>query len=258
MRVQPPGAHRMIVIFVALGLAGCGYDEGHNALAPRTDIRSVGAPDPTTGGTIVFPFDPANFAAGVPNPFFPLTRGTHWSYRQQTPDGVETSEVDVTFDTKRILTVTTAVVHDQVFLNGELSEDTFDWYAPDNDGNVWYFGEDTKEIVGGVPVSTAGSWQAGKNGAQAGIIMLAHPMTGDTYLQENSPGVVGDMARVKSLNETVTVPLNTFSGCLKTQEFTSLEPGARAFKFYAAGVGTVLEAENHKGGPVELITFSKP
>jgi hypothetical protein len=245
--------HRMIWIVTVLVLAGC--NEGNAPLAPDT----AGAPaDPNADRIIALPFDPANFTRGVQNPYFPLAIGTVWSYRQETPEGVETNVVEVTGETKLILGVTTTVIHDQVFLEGTLKEDTFDWYAPDKDGNVWYFGEDTKEIVGGVPVSTAGSWEAGKAGAKAGIIMLAHPMVGDTYQQENSPGVVADMARVKSLDETVTVPFKTFEGCLKTQEWTPLEPGNRAFKFYAPGVGTVLEAENHGGGPVELTAFSTP
>src|SRR5262249_60735 len=154
----------------------------------------------------------------VQNPYFPLGRGTTWSYRQTTQAGLETDEVVVTRQTKTILGVAVAVVHDQVFLEGVLKEDTFDWYAPDRNGNVWYFGEDTKEIVGGVAVSTAGSWEAGKAGAKAGLIMLAHPEMGDIYQQENSPGVVADMARIKGLNESVTVAAGTFQGCLKTQE----------------------------------------
>jgi hypothetical protein len=148
-------------------------------------------------------------------------------------------------------------VHDQIFLNGTLAEDTFDWYAPDNQGNVWYFGEDTKSFEGGT-VSTEGSWEAGQNGALPGIIMLAHPKVGDTYQQENSPGVVADMARVKDLSTTVTVPYGTFTGCIKTQEWTPLETGSRAFKYYAPGIGIVVEEENKAGGPVELTGFSTP
>lgn len=260
MRNKSTGTQQIALVVILLGLTGCKYDgtDTSTPLAPDSEARVAAAADPRAADFIALPFDPANFARGVENPYFPLAPGSTWSYRQQTQAGLETDEVVVMRQTKAILGVAVAVVHDQVFLDGVLKEDTFDWYAPDHDGNVWYFGEDTTEIVGGAPASTAGSWEAGKAGAKAGIIMLGHPEVGDTYQQENSPGVVADMARIKGLNEPVTVPAGTFAGCLKTQEWTPLEPGSRAFKFYARGVGTVLENENSNGGPVELIAFSRP
>ena len=258
MRVHPRIACSMILIAAVLALIGCSNEGARSSLAPlapdgQTGLAGTAQPNETR---IVIPFVPANFVGGMQNPYFPLVPGTVYSYRQETPDGAETNEVEVTHDTKVILGVTTFVVHDRVFLEGSLKEDTFDWYAPDKDGNVWYFGEDTREL--GPPVSTAGSWEAGKNGAQAGIIMLAHPAIGDTYHQENAPGVVADQARVKSLNETATVPFDTFTGCIKTQEWTPLEPGNRAFKLYASGVGIVMEVPNHGSGPLELTAWSRP
>ena len=255
MRVQTHPAHRMIVIASALALFGCSNEGARNGLAPLSQNARAGITDQNET-RIALPFASANFVNGVQNPYFPLVPGTTFSYRQETPDGVETNTVEVTHDTKVILGVTTFVVHDQVFLEGALKEDTFDWYAPDKDGNVWYFGEDTREV--GPPVSTLGSWEAGKDGAQAGIIMLAHPEIGDTYYQENAPGVVADQARVKGLNETAVVPYDTFTGCVRTQEWTPLEPGNRAFKFYASGFGTVMEVPNHGGGPVQLVGVTRP
>ena len=258
MRIQPSVTCRIALIAILLGLIGCSNEGARTGLAPlgpNSQSAQAATADPNAT-RIEIPFVPENFEGGVQNPYFPLVPGTILTYRQETPEGVETNTVEVTRDTKRILGVRTFVVHDQVFLEGALKEDTFDWYAPDKDGNVWYFGEDTKEL--GPPVSTAGSWEAGKNGAQAGIIMLAHPQVGDTYLQENSPSVVEDQARVKGLDETATVPYGTFTGCIKTQEWTPLEPGNRAFKFYASGFGTVLEIPNQGGGPVELTAVSRP
>lgn len=246
-------SHIAIPIVMAAVLIGCSQDR-KGVLDPSTPALA------TTGGSVEarveIPFNADNFVGAVQNPFLPLVPGTILTYRQETPEGVETNTVEVTHDTKVILGVTVYVVHDQVFLEGALSEDTFDWMAPDKDGNVWYFGEDTKEL--GPPVSTAGSWEAGKNGAQPGILMLAHPKVGNTYDQENAPGVVADQGKVIDLSATVTVPYGTFTNCVKTQEWTHLEPGDRAFKVYAEGIGTVVEIPNKGGGNVELIAVQRP
>lgn len=239
-------------------LAGCTRDG-----AQRSDLLG-----PVSGGSIsaepstariVLPFDQANFIAGGSNPYFPLTPGLRYSYVAQTADGVETNEVEVTHETKVILGVTTTVVRDKVYLEGSLIEDTFDWYAQDKEGNVWYLGEDTREYENGVVVSTEGSWEAGVGGAQAGIIMLANPKVGDQYYQENAPGVVEDQGKVLSLKETVEVPFGTFANCIKTAEWTPIEPGNRSFKYYAPGVGLVLEIAPHGGRErVELTGFTGP
>ncbi len=185
--------------------------------------------------------DPDNFVREVDNKFFPLAPGTTFFY-EGTTDGVPTSnEVSVTHQTKRILGVTTTVVRDRAFEDGVLVEDTFDWYGQDVDGNVWYFGEDTKELdPDGHVISTAGSWEAGVNGAQPGIIMEAEPRVGDRYHQEFAPGVAEDMARVLSLDESARVPYGCFDDLLLTKEWTPLEPGVVDHKYYAAHVGFIL------------------
>jgi hypothetical protein len=134
----------------------------------RFAIPTATAGDSGTDSTILTdqktanpPFDATDFVAGIDNPYFPLLPGTVFHYRSETPDGIETNNVAVTRDSKQILGVNVTVVHDQVFLDGELAEDTFDWYAQDTEGNVWYFGEDSKEIEDGQVVSTEGSWEAG-------------------------------------------------------------------------------------------------
>src|SRR6266540_5007224 len=90
--------------------------------------------------------DPADFVAKVDNPYFPLPPGARWTYRGKTPDGIERDVVEVTSQTKVIRGVRCVVVHDTVSIGGQVTEDTFDWYAQDRTGNVWYFGEDTKEF----------------------------------------------------------------------------------------------------------------
>lgn len=185
--------------------------------------------------------DPANFVRKVTNTFFPLRPGTTFFY-EGTEDGIPTrNEVYVTHDTKRILGVNCTVVRDRAFEDGVLVEETFDWYAQDVEGNVWYFGEDSKELdPNGNVISTAGSWEAGVNGAQPGIIMKADPHVGDRYYQESAPGVAEDQARVLSLDESACVRYGCFDNLLLTKEWTQLEPGVAEHKYYAEGIGFIL------------------
>lgn len=186
-------------------------------------------------------FDPDDFVGEVDNPFFPLEPGTTFLY-EGTSDGVPTSnEVFVTHDTKEILGVETTVVRDLAFEEDVLVEETFDWYAQDEDGNVWYFGEDTKELdEEGNVISTEGSWEAGVDGAEAGIIMLADPRVGDRYHQEFAPGVAEDEAKVLSLDKSRCVAFGCFDDLLLTKEWTRLHPGVVDHKFYAQGIGFLL------------------
>jgi len=204
-------------------------------------------------------FDAADFAGGpIDNPFFPLPVGRILTYEADTPDGLETNVVEVTSDTKVILGVTCIVVHDQVYLDGELIEDTLDWFAQDMDGNVWYMGEDSKELENGVVVSTAGSWEAGVDGATPGIVMWGMiPDIGLSYRQEYYEGEAEDMATILATNETAVVPWATFTGCLETGDFTPLEPDVYEEKYYAAGTGTVLEVDD-EDVRTELVDVQDP
>ena len=184
--------------------------------------------------------DPSDFVASITNPLLALVPGTTFLYEATTPEGLQRIEVAVTQDTKEILGVTCTVVRDSVTLDGQLIEDTRDWYAQDSAGNVWYFGEDSKSYEGGVVVSTEGSWEAGVDGAKPGIVMEADPQVGDTYRQEYLRGVAEDMATVVGLGESATVPYDSFDNCLKTKDFSRLDPGVVEYKFYAPGVGQIL------------------
>jgi hypothetical protein len=155
-----------------------------------------------------------------------------------TRDGVPLRiELTVTSDTKVIMGVRCIVVRDIV--TGALEERTSDWYAQDASGNVWYFGEDTKEYKNGLVTSTAGSWEAGVDGALPGIIMLAHPAQGDAYRQEYRPTVAEDVAMVKQLNATANVPAGNYSNVLVTNDRDLLDLTKDEDKYFAPGVGTV-------------------
>jgi hypothetical protein len=157
--------------------------------------------------------------------------------------GTESNVVTVTTNTVVILGVTCVEVHDRVFDNGELIEDTLDWFAQDTAGNVWYFGENTHELEDGLIVSLHGQWKAGEDGARPGIVMKASPQMGDFYRQEFLLGTAEDLAEVTGLNETVDVPAGHFVSCLKFRETTPIEPDAAEDKYYAPGIGLVLETD---------------
>jgi hypothetical protein len=243
----------LLTAFALLGSAGC------DSPSPTATGRDAGTDSTilTDQKTANPSFDAASFVVGVDNPYFPLPPGTVSHYRSETPDGIETNGVAVTRDSKQILGVNVTVVHDQVFLDGELAEDTFDWFAQDTEGNVWYFGEDSKEIEDGQVVSTEGSWEAGVGDNEPGIIMLAHPKVGLAYHQEFAPDVAEDMARVLSLKASPEVPYGSFDNCVGIMEWTPLEPGFQEHKSYCAGVGQVL-GDQPRGGHIrsELVSIS--
>ncbi|HEX9792830.1 MAG TPA: hypothetical protein VGC54_02505 [Planctomycetota bacterium] len=182
--------------------------------------------------------DPANFQAGVDHPYLPLVPGTTYRYSEES-DG-ETAEVVVTVmsEGKVVMGVTCVVVRDTVTEDGVMTEETYDWYAQDRQGNVWYMGEDTKEFGPGGRVDPEGSWEGGVDGALPGIMMPAHPAPGDPYRQEYYLGHAEDMGQVVAIGETVKVPYGTFEDCVKTKDWSMLESG-HEFKWYARGVGQI-------------------
>ncbi len=201
--------------------------------------------------------NPANFTNKIDNPFFPLPPGTTFVFEGMTSEGLEHNEVEVTQDTRTILGVTCVVVHDVVTVNGELTEDTLDFFAQDKAGNVWSFGENTKEVADGLVVSLKGTFTAGVDGAKPGIVMGAHPFVGEFHRQEFSLGVAEDVAEVISLNNSVTVPAGSFTGVVRTRETTPLEPDMRESKFFASGVGNVRTIDETTGDTFDLIAIRK-
>ena len=197
--------------------------------------------------------DAAGFSAVVNNPYFTLTPGTTYTYKGQGREGTEINKVMVTDQTKQVMGVTTRVVWDRVWLNEQLIEETYDWYAQDREGNVWYFGEDSKEHKKGKVVSTKGSWEAGVKGAQPGIVMQANPQPGEPYRQEYRKGEAEDMGQVMSVNETVKVPAGSFTDCVKTKDWSALQSGGVEHKYYSKEIGNVvLETEHGDRKRVEL------
>ncbi|HEU0115819.1 MAG TPA: hypothetical protein VFQ80_14130 [Thermomicrobiales bacterium] len=201
------------------------------------------------------------FSTTIDTPLMPLAPGTTFTYRE-TENGGETQNdvVNVTSETKTILGVSTVVVHDVASLpDGTPVEDTLDWYAQDRAGNVWYFGEDTKEFKNGHVVSTKGSWEAGVKGAMPGIVMEADSRVGDVYRQECAHRQAADVANVLNLSTSVSVPFGSFDHALETEETSRLDPGVVERKQYAPCIGFV-RSELVKGGKevAELVDVQPP
>jgi hypothetical protein len=186
--------------------------------------------------------DPANFVTTIDNRFWPLMPGTIFHYKGVRGTTPQTDDEVVTHQTKEILGVTCTVVRDTVSEHGSPVERTFDWYAQDKQGNVWYMGEDSLELQQGRFVKASDSWEAGVKGGKPGIIMPGNPQPGDAYRQEYyPPGEALDEARVLMLNGTATVPDGgRYTGLLVTSERSPLEPQTEK-KYYSPGLGEVKE-----------------
>ena len=229
----------LTVVPLVLAAAGCGSGNGSALPQGSEPVR----------------LDPADFVARIDNPYWPMAPGSAWVYEETDAEGnVQRVEVTVTERARSILGIAATVVHDVVTENGVVREDTWDWYAQDESGNVWYLGEDTKEFEDGKVVSTKGSWEAGRDGAQPGIVIPAQPEVGMSYRQEYYAGEAEDAAEVLSLDERVAVPYGSFDGVLVPRDSTPLDPKAAERKYYGLGTGPVLVV-GLSGSREELVSF---
>ena len=239
-----------LVLLAAFLLAGCGN---------RTAQHPSGSPAPAADAGERLPYapdiDPADFVARIDNPYMPLTPGVTLVYESTTGEGLERIEVTVLDETRVVMGVAAAVVRDTVTLDGQLIEDTLDWYAQDKEGNVWYFGEAVDNYVNGELANHDGSWEAGVDGALPGIIMVADPLAhaGETYRQEYYAGEAEDMGKVVGPAGPLIVPFGEFQDVLQTEDWTPLEAGSTEFKYYAPGVGLIREVKPSTGQTSELV-----
>src|SRR5262245_12546300 len=272
------GARTTIVVAgLALAAAACGGSNGGTTAptgaatigtAPASPVASPSpsaevAANPAPVGKGPYRPDvppPSGFVARIDNPYMPWIPGTRWVFEGVSDGQRERNVVMVTDRTKVVMGVRTTVVHDQVFsADGELAEDTFDWYAQDSAGNVWYFGEDTAEYKNGQVTSTAGSWEAGVDGALPGVVMLAQPQVGERYHQEFRKGEAEDVGQVLGVDRSATVPYGSLDALVVTADTTPLEPQILEHKFYAPGIGVVIEHVVQGGQEVSrLVSFTPP
>ena len=249
-----------LTIALVLLTAGCNSNSNANTDADRahSGTRSGSQADLPQGSEPV-KLDPADFSTRIDNPYWPMAPGDKWVYRETDSGTEQRVEVTVTNQTKQIANgIEARVVHDVVTEDGQLVEVTDDWYAQDKAGNVWYLGEDTAEYENGKVTTRSGSFEAGVDGAQAGVIMPADPKDGMAYRQEYYKGEAEDKAEVLSTDEQVEVPFGYFQGVLMTKDLVPLEPKVSEYKLYARDVGPVLTVKTSGGsGREELISYSQ-
>jgi hypothetical protein len=217
------------------------------ALAAFAGAMAIWAPwasssGPGTGSTYEPVLDPADFSTTIDNPYFPLPVGRTLVYTGVKDGQTQIDRVTVTDQTKVVAEgITARVVTDVATHDGALLEKTSDWYAQDKQGNVWYLGEDTAHYLPHGKVDTSGSWEAGVDDAEPGIVMEADPQIPDAYRQEYLVGEAEDTAWIVDCGSSVKVQYGTVRNVLTTLEATRLEPGAYDRKLYAPGIGIVRE-----------------
>ncbi|MGZ5311089.1 MAG: hypothetical protein ACXWZK_05080 [Solirubrobacterales bacterium] len=245
------GGAAVALLAAALGLAACGDDEPANGSA-----EEQGSTLPT--GSEPADLDPAELTTEITNPYWPMTPGSRWVYREEDPEGDKRVVVTVNDQTKQLANgVEARVVRDVVTQNGRPLEVTDDWYAQDADGNVWYLGEDTAEYEDGKVVSREGSFEAGVDGAEAGVIMPADPQPGMEFRQEFLEGEAEDYATVLGEATRVVVAAGKYDSVLQTEDVNPLgDPLQVENKFYAEGVGPVLTLDLTGTGREELVRYT--
>ncbi len=186
---------------------------------------------------------PADFTTRIDHPYWPMRPGTTWRYVERGGGEVAHVRVTVTDRTRMIEGIRARVVHDVVRSDGELVENTRDWFAQDSGGTLWYLGEFSRSYENGRVVSTEGSWEHGRDGAQAGVILPARTRSGCGYREEYLEGEAEDRARILSTRETLRTPTGVHRRVVQTANTTPLEPDLLENKFYARGIGPVLELD---------------
>lgn len=246
-----------VPLVAALAVVACGGDDtsGTPQAADTTTGPGSGGTDLPEGDEPV-DLDPADFTADIDNEYWPMEPGSQWTYNEVDEEGNELQVVvTVTTETKQIANgITARIVRDTVTQDGELIEDTFDWYAQDADGTIWYLGEDTAEFEDGEISSTAGSFEAGVDGALPGIIMPADPADGMRYRQEYYEDEAEDNGEILSVDEQAETANGHVEEAVLTKDTITIEPDVLEYKLYARGVGPVLVLGVSGGGGREELT----
>ncbi|MBO3751431.1 hypothetical protein J5X84_35615 [Streptosporangiaceae bacterium NEAU-GS5] len=245
--------HLACLLALLVGVCAC----AGTADRPAPAASSVAAPAATAAPSATPDYhpviDPATFTDKITNPYFPLKPGTTLVFEGTRDGRPQHAELTVTAETRVIMGVTCVVVRDIVTVDNSLHEKTTDWYAQAANGDVWYFGEATAEYANGKISSTKGSWEAGVDGAQPGIIMMAAPKVGESYRQEFRPGIAEDMARITQLSKSLSTPAGkAYKDVVVTDDTNPLDPDKFDVKYYASGFGLVYTKRARTGHTEDL------
>jgi hypothetical protein len=234
------GVAALALVLGGVLLTGCSSEAPKEMASGSGDSRSSLTPP------ALDPYEPdvgsLQFVDGIDNRFMPLQPGTRYVYEGRSDGELERVVISVLQKTKTVMGIDCTVVKDVVRVDGEIAEKTFDWFAQDTSGNVWYLGENSHEYANGKPINAHGSWEAGVDGALPGIVMLADPQVGQRYRQEYLVGKAEDLAEVFDIDGSASTPYREFSsGLLVTKDWNPLEPNTDELKYYAPGIGLVFE-----------------
>ena len=239
-----------VVVLASAMLVACG--NGDDA----KDGAVQGSPSRSTAASASAGLNPAEFSTTIDNRFFPVQPGQTRVYEGEEKSGAETTktrvEETVLAETDTIAGVEVMVVEAKEYENDELTEITKDYYAQHKDGAVYYFGERVDEYSGGQVTGHGGQWLAGEGANQPGVFMPANPKVGDQFQQESAPGIAEDTSKVIVADETVDVPAETASGCIKTEDYSPIDK-VTEFKFYCPDIG--LMREEFTGGFLDLVSM---
>jgi len=241
----------IVLAITAVFAAACGSDSTSDPQPTSTSVP--------TAATTVAGIDPADFQSTVDNPYFPLPQGSIFVYegKEADADTGETlqvrGEVTVLLETFVVAGVETTVVEDKVYEDGELVESTRDYYAQHRDGTVYYFGEHVNDYEDGEIVGHSGEWLAGEGESLLGIFMPSDPQVGVEFEQERAPAIAEDRSTVIAVDQSVTVPAGSFTGCIKTEDINPLD-GVTENKYYCPDVGFVRE-ETPPDGQLDLVSY---
>jgi hypothetical protein len=239
-------------------LAGCGSSgDGSSSAAAQSGANTRTLPQSSEPSNL----NPADFSTTIDNAYWPMPVGATWHVHVSNPEGESLQETITVLDqTKKIADgVTARTVRDIVYDHGKPSEITDDWYAQDSEGNIWYFGENTTTIdLKTGKRDSSGSFEAGRNGADAGIAMPAHPTVGLTYREEYYKGHAEDRSKVLALDQQVEAPAGHFTGAILTDDYSPLEPTVSEYKLYAKGVGPVVAVSvSGESEREDLVSYSR-
>jgi len=261
MKSKKTIASALSALAAGLALTACGGGGESNGKAA---LPVASKSSPSSGlpqGSEPVKLNPADFTTKIDNPYWPMTPGSRWVYDEGDTEGTkEHVVVEVTDKTKQIANgVKARVIRDTVSEKGVPVEVTDDWYAQDKQGNIWYLGEYVTNYKDGKVIDHKGSFEAGVDGAQAGVAMPASPRPGMTYRQEYYKGEAEDKAAVITVGEEqVEVPFGYFKkDILMTRDLVPTEPKVQELKFYAPGVGPLLSMHTDgPGGRAALVSYT--
>ena len=241
----------------AVALAACDGDTTTTTVTASAGGEGGASTSSLPQGSEPANLDPSEFTTEIDNPYWPMTPGSRWTYKEVEGDQSQDVVVTVTDKTKQIANgIEARVVHDVVSEDGQPVEVTDDYYAQDAEGNIWYLGEDTAEYENGKVATREGSFEAGVDGAEAGVALPANPQPGLSYRQEYFKGEAEDQGEVLSTEEQVEVPFGHFTDALMTRDTNPLEPKVEELKLYAKGVGPVLTLDvSGASGREDLISY---